>query len=272
MNINFSNVTFEEVGTTNLEAIVLAPSGGGKSHLVGSLDRTVLYLYGSDETHGKTSASGGKATIKALQWDRNPETGEQLNADDALAFILAVLTDEFLDAYGIDAIVLDSMTSLEKLIKSSSRFKVMCQTKDGGHNTFVEGEKAQIIVDEILSTVRKLSAKRKLDLVVTCVVDVKDKDEETGAYSIVRPRLSSYGLAESTIQQFPQVLLIGKVQIKDKKGHCFQFDTLIERVSKDQNGNVKKYLNFDPRVIGSKRDLKRFEKADLEEIRTLLVD
>lgn len=270
MNINFSSLSFETVSTENLQAVILAPSGGGKSHVIGTLDRTVLYLYGSDESHGKTSASQGKARIKALQWDINPETGEQLNADESLEFIKAMLTNEFLDAHGIDAIALDSMTSLEKLVKASSKFKVMCRTKNGDHNSFVEGEKCGIIIDELLSTIRKLGSNRKLDLVMTCIVDVKDKDDETGAYHCVRPRLGSYGLAESIIQQCFQILLVGKVAIKNKKGHCFQFDSLIERVSKDLSGSVKKYLNFDPRVIGANRELNKFEKADLEEIRNLI--
>jgi len=268
--VNLENINFDSIKTNNLEAIVLAPSGGGKSYLVRSLDKTVLYLYGSDEAHGKISASGGKAEIKALNWSVAPDTGKELNADESLQLIDGLLSEAFLDHYGIGAVVIDSMTSLEKTIKASAKFRSMCLTKDGGHNQFAEGEKCQILIDGILSKVRNLASTRELDLVVTCIVDVRDRDEKTGAYKAVKPRLSSYGVAETTLQQFSQVLLLGKVNLKGRSGHCFQFDPVLERVSKDENGEVKKYLNFEPRVIGSSRDLNPYEPADLEKIRDLI--
>lgn len=276
LNIDLTNIKSEAVKTNNLNAIVLSPSGGGKSYLIGSLKGRVLYIYGGDESHGKISAAGQNAEIFALDWSRNPNTGENLNADESYELILALMTNEFLDHHGITAIALDSLTSLEKLVRSTAKWAAGCKTKDGAHNSFAEGEVSQRLIDAILNRVRDLQVKRELDLVTTCIVDVKDMDETTGEYLTVKPRLSTFGVAEGTIQQFPQVLLVGPVRLKDPKtkkeklGRCLQFNANVSRVSSDSNGVVKKYLNFNPRIIGANRDLKNFEKADLESVRELL--
>lgn len=115
-----------------LNAIVLAPSGGGKSSLMGTIGVPTLYLYCTAESHGPQQAnafSTGSVTPICIDDERSP--------DDSLEFLKAVLSDhEFLKDF--DAIALDSMTSIEALVRESADFRTRCLTEKGKHNNFAE--------------------------------------------------------------------------------------------------------------------------------------
>ena len=205
---SLDSVNFDNTELTTLDAVIIAPSGGGKSHCIGTLHGTVLYLYGEDESHGAVSAAGKKAEIKALSWSKDPETGAPLKADESLSLLSCLLTPDFIKNNGITAIALDSLSSLEKLIRCTGRFKAGCLTKDGVHNAYAEPSQCLKIMDEIFNQVRSLKTVVPVDFIVTCVADCLEVNEN-GSYRKIKPKLGSYSLAESCIQQFAHILLVG---------------------------------------------------------------
>jgi hypothetical protein len=151
MKFDLKNVVFDALDTTNLDALIIAPSGAGKSRVVGTLNKKVLYLYGPDEAHGKISAGGQTAEILALDWSRNPATKEDLNPDQILDLLRNILTVEFLKEHEIEAICIDSLTSLEKVILNSAWLRSACLTKDGAYNSWDEPKKVQQQIDQIIN-------------------------------------------------------------------------------------------------------------------------
>jgi len=131
-----------------LNAIVLAPSGGGKSTLAGTFGVRTLYLYGSSENHGPKSArafSNCEVVPVCIDLDRSP--------DQALEFLLSILNDkEVLKDF--EAIALDSSNSMELIIRETERFKIGCMSAQGKHNAFAEGTVALVIFNEILTAMR----------------------------------------------------------------------------------------------------------------------
>ena len=78
------------------------------------------------------------------------------------------------------------------------------------------------------------------------------------------PRLSTYAVAEGLIQQFPDILVIGKLSKGAKSAHRFQFESGVQRVAKDAAGVVRKMINFSPRITGGAHG--KTEPADMKEI------
>jgi hypothetical protein len=226
-----------------LNAIVLAPSGGGKSSLAGTLGVPTLYLHLSAESHGPIAASTfstGDVDPVCIDDGRTP--------DEALEFLQALLNDkEFLSGY--DAIALDSATSLEQVIRNSDNFRARCiSEKTGKVNSFAEPAAVLTIFSEII---RLLQATGK-HTILTLALDVKAMDGETGEILEAMPKLSTYSVAESIIMQFGDVFIIGPMTKGDKTAHRIQFSGKVSKTSKDASGNVKKFINFSPRVTGVK--------------------
>ena len=225
-----------------INAIVLAPSGGGKSSLAGTFGVPTLYLYASSEGHGPEAAStfaNCEVSPICIDSDRTP--------DEALAFLMAILSDkEFLNQFG--AIVLDSATALELLIRETTRFAAACTTDKGKRNGFAEGPAALAIFNEILGLMRE-SGKHTL---LTCILDVRDMDPETGEILDASPRLGTYSLAEGIVLQHSEVFVIGPLTKDDKTAYRIQFAARMSKASKEATGKVKKMLNFSPRVTGVK--------------------
>lgn len=89
-------------------------------------------------------------------------------------------------------------------------------------------------------------------MVATLALDVKSMDGETGEILEASPKLSTFSCAEFTIMNFGDVMIIGPLTKDDKTAHRIQFGGKVSKASKDASGQVKKLINFTPRVSGVK--------------------
>lgn len=244
--------------------IVLGSSGQGKSHVIGTAPGKVLYLYTSSERHGVTAAITGGGDIVPFCLDRD-KAGKDLSPEEAFKRGLSALQPDVLKKAGIETIALDGCTELEKVIRSTTKWANLCSTGNGKHNNFAEPAATVQMFDEYLKAMRDAQDKVGVHVVVTGILDVQEVDDN-GAVGVAKPRLSGYAVAEGLIQQFPDILVIGRVTGKDgKSGRVFQTSADVQRVSKDQAGTVKKFINFTPRLAGV-ADLPAFIKADIGEV------
>ena len=248
----------KQFSKNKIEAIVLGPSGSGKSALGGTFSGKTLYLYGSAENHGPKSAmtyGGQEVDPICIDKDRTP--------DDAIKLLLDILGDSaFLKGYA--AIVIDSATVLEDIIRNTKEFKLSCLSAKGQHNTFAEGPAMLTIFNKIMTLLRDSDK----DYLVTCILDVQSLDSDSGEIMESKPRLSTYAVAEGLIQQFPDVLVIGPMTKGDKCAHRLQFSAGVKRNSTDESGSIKKTINFRPRITGAKT-LPASCAASMEEVRKL---
>ena len=260
---------------SSISAIIIAPSGGGKSSALKTLTGKVLYLHGPDEKHGAAQASGGKAEIVAYNWGIHPATKEKISAADSYDLIFKLLTREVIEGNGITAVAVDSATSLEKLVRSLPQWSADCLSSKGVHNSFAESAVTQKYIDRVFERMFSLQEVVGVDLVVTCIADARSL-LENGEYDDIKPRLSTFSVAEGTIQQFGEVLLVGPVTVNTAKGavtgHCFQFNGQVKRESKDEHGNTKKFLNFTPRITCKTPEGAKYPKlikADLDLVKEI---
>lgn len=274
-SLDFSNLDdFASNPSFALSAIIIGPSGSGKSSALKTLSGKIMYLHGPDEQHGAAQASGGRAEIKAYNWGLHPVTREKLTSSDSFALLNMLLQKDVIEKNGITAIALDSATSLEKMVKGLPQWAADCLTKDGKHNAFAESGVTQKYIDKITERLFMLQDQLGIDVIVTCIADAKSMGEN-GEYDEIRPRLATYSTAEGTIQQFADVLLVGPVTVPTAEGpvtgHCFQFNGQIKRESKDLTGTVKKFLNFTPRITckDGATTHKRLIKADLDLVKEI---
>jgi len=253
------------VKTNLLFAAVCGSSGAGKSHVAGTLPGKILFLHLDSERHGSASASKSSGSVIAVCIDKD-KSGNTLKADEAWKRGLDCLSPEVLKKAGIESVVLDGFTELEKLARATTKWANLCSTGSGKHNSFAEGSSTIALMDEYLRALRNAQDKVGVHVVCTCILDVQEIDDN-GAVGVAKPRLSGYAVAEGLLQQMPDILVIGKVKGKDgKSGRVFQTNADVTRVSKDQSGNVKKFINFEPRLAGVTGELPAFIKADFSTI------
>ncbi len=232
-----------------LEAIVLGPQGSGKSYSIGTLGVRTLHLYGTRESHGpKTSRVEGGAHIIPLCFTEYE--GRSLSSDESLEFLGSVLTNySWIKEAGIEAIALDGMAVLEEMIKGTVEWADKCKTAKGGHNTFKETEASLDLMARVINWMKSAQRECGVHIVVTAILDVKETDQY-GAIMEATPRLGGYGLAESIVQHWGDVLVIGKMTRNGETKYKFQFMSDLTRTAKDEHGAQKKALNFNPRLSG----------------------
>lgn len=238
-----------------LEAVILGSSGAGKSYAIGTLGVRTLYLYGTRETHGPKSASvKGSDNIVPICIDygywKDEKDEREFTADESLALLREVLTaHDWLRKEGFKAIALDGLAVLEALVKETSQWREKCKTAAGKHNTYKETEATQEVIGSVISLLK--TAQREIDahIVVTGILDVKEVDG-FGGISEAAPRLQGYGLAESLNQHFGDVIVVGKMTRAGETKYKFQFMTDLVKVAKDEHGNQKRAMNFNPRLSG----------------------
>lgn len=257
----------EQTGTLEkqLSMLVAGPSGAGKSHLIGSYPGKVLYLTAGAEVHGVDAARKLGKNIIPVSLDRN--SAGPLSPDDSLARFEATTDPKAVLGAGFKLIALDGLTELEKIVRGSTRWKKMCETKQGGHDQFKEGPATITIMDACLSRLRSLQFDLGLDVVVTCIIDVTETNKRTGEIEAGKPRLMSYQVAESMIQQYGDVVIIGKMtNAAGESGRVIQMQTELTRQSVDnETKEVKKIFGITPRLQGVDK-VPPFIKADLGEI------
>lgn len=251
--------------SSRLSLMIAGPSGAGKSHLIGTYPGKVLYLTAGAEIHGADSAKRSGGNVVTISIDRDA-TGA-LSADAALARFEAATNPDAVKKAGFQLVALDGLTELEKIVRASSKFKAMCATVKGGHDNFKEGPATIALMDSALSRLRNLQFDLDLDLAVTCILDVTETNKKTGEIEAAKPRLQSYQVAESMIQQFGDIVIIGQMQDPSgASGRVLQMHTKLKRESVDQeSGEVKKIFGITPRLQGV-AEVPAYIKANLAEV------
>jgi hypothetical protein len=95
------------------------------------------------------------------------------------------------------------------------------------------------------------------------MLDVKDMDG-FGGISEAAPRLQGYGVCEAIVANFGDVLVVGRMTKGTDVKWKFQSLMDVKKVSKDENGTIKKILNFAPRLSGA--TLPAIMDADLSQV------
>jgi hypothetical protein len=277
MKFNFAKAieaTAKEINTNALGALVMGGSGGGKSFLTGTLDVKTLYLYALGEDHGPKAAKvQGGDNIVPLCF--NYDEGGKLLADEdgnprydnIYQNILNILTQgAALHEEGFEAIVVDGVPELEAIIRGSDQWAEACKTNKGQHNTFSEGPAVNSMLRPIFNLLKDLQRNYGMHYVVTMTLDVQAM-AHNGAIEAASPQLSTYAVAETVARQFGDILVVGRMSKGDEVKHKIQFMSSVSRASKDQNGFVKKAINFTPRLSNVPvQDLPPILDADLKEV------
>jgi hypothetical protein len=238
-----------------LECVVLGPSGAGKSYAIGTLGVKTLYLYGTRESHGpKTASVKGTDKIVPICIDYGfwkDETEERaFTSDESLEYLEAILMSiDWIKSEKFGAIALDGLSVLEGIVKGSTPWAERCKTAAGKHNTFKETEATLELIGQVVNLMKTAQREAHCHIVVTGILDVKEVDG-FGAIMEATPKLSGYGLCEALVSFFGDILVVGKMTKGNEVKWKFQSMTDLTRTSKDEVGNLKKALNFSPRVSG----------------------
>lgn len=239
----------KELNNNQVAAIVLGPSGSGKSSLLGTFGVKTLYLYTTGEDHGAKAAKvQGSENIVPLCIDY--EDGQKLDADDAFHRLLDVLGESAaIKEAGFQAVSIDGATELEAIIRGTSAWKAACQTDKGKHNTFQEPAATLAMFKRVMDKLKGLQREIGIHYAMTCILDVKVVGDD-GEVLESTPRLTGYSVAEGLIQQFPDVMVVGRMSKNDKIAHRIQMLAGVSKTSKDQAGVIKRCINFTPRITG----------------------
>lgn len=255
--------------STAIEAIILGPSGSGKSYRGGTFGCKTLYLYSGGESHGvraaKQAASSG--SLVPLRFDHN-----STSPDDTLRNLLSILNDrETIGKLGIKAVYLDGASEVEFLIRNSAAWKEACLTEKGKHNQWAESKATLSSFRPIIVALKDLQSDLGIHIAMSCIVDVKEYGDN-GDIVECQPRILGMNVAEGLIQQFGDTLVVSKMRdhASGKSAYRFQFMTDVVKTAKEESGAVKKSINFSPRISGVK-DLPPYMKAELSEVIKLKV-
>ncbi len=270
MGFNFSNAIAEAAkeaaGPKSLGLMILGASGAGKSSLAGTFGVKTLYLSTNGEVHGSAAAKGlGGANVVPVSIDF--ADGKPLNADKAYDRLLSILTDvKGIEDAGFKAVVVDSATELEIMIRETTRWKVMCQTDKGTHNSWAEGKATLAMFRPVIDALKSLQKQTGAHFAMTCALEI-NAVADNGEITESKPRLQTYSVVEGVIQQFGDIIAVGRMSNGEQEAHRIQFLAGVSRDSKDAKGVVRKSLNFNPRVTGIPLEkLPRTMEADLKQL------
>lgn len=225
-----------KIFSKGLFMMVLAPSKTGKSHFMGTYpgEGNILHLHGSGETHGSLSAEkeAGDRLI-SVQW----KTGGDLIKD-----LKEILSPATIKENNITCIGLDSLTELFRDIKETKAFQQKCMTSSGKHNSFKESEALIELMSKIISWLRALYNEHQVSVV--CAMHARVTKTEHGEVSEVKPDLPGFGVAEFLVGQFDDILVMSRNPQTNKPE--FVCSAVGKRTSKDDTGEVTRYLDFTP--------------------------
>jgi len=191
--------------------------------------------------------------------------GRRLSADETYQRLLDVLAaHDQLKQLGVKMIAVDGASEMEAVIRSTKQWKDACLTAQGKHNKFSEPEATITMFRPIINGLKDAQRKAGCHFCVTCMLDVKSLGTN-GEIEEAQPRLLGFSVAEDLVRQFADVLVVSKLQKDDKIKYKIQNMTDLSKTSKDENGSLKRSMNFSPRLSG-KRDLPPYFEASLKDV------
>lgn len=239
-----------------LAAIILGQSGAGKSALLGTFGCKTLYIYALGESHGPKSAAtlGGDNVVPVcINYNDAGKLLVQMDGTtpdyDAIYLnLLSILTSAgSIVNEGIEAIGIDGIPEIEAIIRGSEMWREKCRSGKGAHNTFAEGPAVNEMLRPIFNLLSDLRRNNGIHYAVTCTLSVSDMGDN-GEVRIASPQLSTYAVAETVVRQFGDIMVVGRMSKGDLVQHRIQFMTNVTRSSKDVHGQIKKAMNFSPRL------------------------
>lgn len=234
------------IKTDGLFLVVLGPSGAGKSHFIGTYPGKTLMLYGAGESHGPGSAVKNNKDLLAVAWDRNNE-GE-VPPDKMLKRIKELLDPELLKKAGVKCVALDSLTNLVLDLKKTEVFRQRCMSARGQHNSFKETEALIELASGILRQLHTLVDYHEIDVITTLDLQIQAVADD-GLILESKPSLPTFGVAKALVQQFSDILMLGRIG-EDRKPK-FQNCAKAASSSVDRETmTMVKYLEFNPRLRG----------------------
>lgn len=238
-----------------IQAIILGPSGAGKSRLLGSMGVKTLLLYGTGEDHGPKSArasEGSDIIPVCIDYGLPKDEKEEryYTPEESFGLIKDILRDyDLLKSLKIKAIAIDGLAVMESMAKKTRQWADKCKTAAGKHNTFKESEATLDVLSEVIDDLKMAQKMLDLHIAVTCMLDVKGLAVD-GAITEAAPRLTGYMVAEPLLQQFGDVLVVGKMTKANVTKYKLQFLTDLAKSAKDEVGELKRAMNFSPRLSG----------------------
>ncbi len=232
------------VKTSGLFLCVMGPSGAGKSHFIGTYPGKTLLVYGQGESHGPASAIKNNKDIIPISWSQTKDGS--LKPDQYIKRLKDILNPEAIVKAGFKCIAIDSLTNLCLDLKDTPVFKQKCQAKDGKHNAFKETEALIELGSKILNLLQEISEVHGIDVIVTTDLQINSVSE-TGIITESKPGLPTFGVGRALVQQFPEILVLGRVEGKP----IFQNFAKVSSKSVDrETSTVVKYLEYNPRLRG----------------------
>jgi hypothetical protein len=274
MSVDWKALKAKKVSVEPLMALVMGASGGGKSSSLGTLGVPTLVLVGQTESHGATnarSAAQDKDLVTGLSYIVNKEDGS-LDAQGSYKNLLAILRDPEL-ADNFDAVAVDGASELQGIFKDTARFRELCLSDKGTHNSFKEAESYGVMFNEVINALLNLR-KRGVHCLMTCAAIVTgggDGSDEITA----KPNLYGFTTAENLCRNFPDIFYVTMLREEDEEGnektvHRFVFNPKVSAVSKDaKTGKVMKqsFSNFSPRIsMFSREDLPEKSEVNLAKV------
>lgn len=252
-----------------LNLLLLGPSGAGKSGTAGTFGGPVLFFYTAGESHGPVSASAHSDGVLPIQYDKDPSTGEMLDADEAYGALLDYLDQvDKIKETGIVAVVVDGISELETIIMRTEAWDAQVEERYKGNASY-----AGPVTTEMLAPVYNRLATLREELgvhtVMTGILDVKAVGD-AGEIVQATPTLNGYNVAAAVVRAFGDILIIG--QMKNPKTGTMapriQFAAAVQRTTADfKTKEVRKILNVHNRLSGvDMTQAPRHLPADLSKI------
>jgi len=233
------------VKTDGLFLCVMGPSGAGKSHFIGTYPGKTLLLYGQGESHGPASAVKSNKDIIPISWSQTKDGA--IDPQFYIKRLKDILNPDAIVKAGFKCVAIDSLTNLCLDLKQTPVFKQRCQAKDGSHNAFKETEALIELGSKILRVLQELSDVHNIDIIVTTDLQINNVSEN-GTITESKPGLPTYGTGKALVQQFPDILVLGRIDSKPR----FQNFAKVTSTSTDrETKTVVKYLEYNPRLRGA---------------------
>jgi hypothetical protein len=176
--------------------------------------------------------------------------GKVVGPDTAYKRLISMLDVESIRKAGFTSIVIDGLTELEQLVRSTTQWLTDCRSKTGEHNGFAEPAATVKAIRPVLDALRLLQRELDINYMVTCLLMVKGT-EENGEITASEPKLLGYEVAAQLIPQFPDQIMVGRMTnaegvVKPR----LQFTSAAQKSVKEKNGTIKKLVGFTPRLRG----------------------